>query len=1269
MRKRWTLPAGVWAALLVGLSPVAPVDAAGDRSVADEDREERSSPCAERLRRLREQDRRVEPLIVTLPDPVGSHFAREFDVLLAALSRGLGSLGYVRDLYCMPWSTDPEAESTHEERPGLVLFTGNEAVVAALLVGETPLAGVHAGAMEAALTRAEDMVAASSDGPAGDRDGSRTLEILGPTFSGSAESINLALTSWRSTRARERAVTIRIRSGSATVNGLGEVLRRNLEPGASGVTVESYRSLTASNLDLQSCVWNRFVPERLGLRTRLPPALNERLPEGHPCAPRSSDSADPDADNGRVALLVESSAYGRDFQESGFHVLPFPMHVWRLRELYEKQRAARTPSSEIPGRETAAPEIELERRPRGIPAFGGGATLASQDMILNGILRDLARKRFEVIGVVASDVIDKRFLAERLQELAPGSRVVTFEGDVLLADPRNGPSPSGVLVASSYPVAWPETVTEIAGSRTLRVPAAAARGVLVAACNPSSPASSAPAPAFWLEPDDRGPSRPPPLRFPMDAAQGLYHAARELISGSRAAPPQSVWLSLIGKGDLHTLERIPLHEPPPSTPRGPDGELSWADTLQLGSLAPPTLPRGWWLLLSLATLGFLFALAHVARCLWPEADGWWVLLGFLTLGLVPGLAAGARSLLWRFGHRTDPPEAADPPEPSAREPEDAVPEPGPEAPKDETGADRPLIFGLIPVDLVRRLPWRVHGDASGASDRALHALVALIPVVVGIPYLILSAPVLSGALGTPGDGSEIRSDLAAGWLGNVPPLVVTLLFGITLYLLAGLGLRTLSDLRRLDGRSEGSAARGRLAALSAWSREAGAVAVPVAVTLVLFVVALALASVWIEQSWLDDDSALTVTRSLSLASGASPLMPSLLFGTVLLGWIVLSLFRHRVRRAIPTREEVDDLAAEGLDEALGSRVARLRRAIDPASLWQGARVLWTLLVGAPILYLMLFYERAFTPPLRSVEGASYDWAASTLFLVALVVTVGTGISLLRGWTALRGLLEWLRLSDGGEQEQDGWLERVRKAYAEAGDSRTVAETRRCKALRTLETALERADEEAAPAGVWRRLFRRGPGRGEDPEDDEANPISPDERLRRGLAQLNERFRGRPAGRWLVIAGWRERLTAEPGGRQVDTELEAAAREFFVWSVVRFIRDAFLQLLQLMGFMTAGLLLLLVAVTVYPFEPRRVLLVYLSSLVGLGAVLSVWVVLQIRSEKLLGALEGLETSSWNVLLRRLGVYAGLPVVSILASRFPELRQVFGEWVAPLFKAFQ
>jgi hypothetical protein len=1107
----------------------------------------RPTPCAARIAQLRDQGRRVEPLIATLPDPLDSHFAREFDVLLAAMSRGLGRLGYVQDLHCLPWSQDPGGEPHHGERPGVVLFSGGDAVVAALLVGETPLAGVHARAMAEALRQADEMI----DG--GVERG--VIRILGPTFSGSAPSINLALTAWRAARAegdgRPPAVEVRIRSGSATVDGLGEILRRGLDDGDSRFRMDRFVSLTASNLDLLSCVWNRLVPERLGMRTQLPESMNDQLPAGHPCA---ADANAPDDDNRRVALLVESSAYGRDFEESGFHVVPFPMHMWRLRELYERERKRRQPAEMEMDAAATGPEVELRRRPRGIPAFGGGATLASQDTVLNGILHDLAERRFEVVGVVASDVMDKRFLVERIQALAPGSRIITFEGDVLLADSRNASSPAGVLVASSYPVAWPDSAL-------------------------------GPGPGPGGDGDEAA-ATVPGLRFPLDAAQGVYFAVRELLSGESGAPPRAVWLSVIGKGDLHILERIPLDERPPDpADRSGGGTLFRSDTFAFGGLpvaVPPTrLPRGWWLMLSLVTMGFLVALAHVARCVWS------------TNGGPPGSGS----------------------------------EPAP-------GPDRSRIFGLVPVELVRLPRWSSCGELSKASDRALHALVALIPVVLGVPYFILSVPALSGSLSRIGGGDGLLSDLAGSWVANVPPLVILLLVCVILYLLAGLAVRTLYDVAHGDQSRPVEGFRGRLVQICRTG-------LPFAVTVGLTLGAVLLGSVWIRQSWQDESSALLIDRSLGLSSGASPLLPSLLLGAVLFGWIVLSLFRHRVRRAIPTREEVDDLAHEGVGEAVRRQVGQLRRAIDPASLWQRAGVLWTLLVAAPLVYLMLFYERVFTPPLRSVEGAQYDWSTSVLFVVTLVVTVGAGISLARGWGALRGLLEWLRLGDGADSDRERWLERVREAYSDAGDSRALAERQRLQALRALDDALERT----ATSQETRDLRER-------------------------LEAVETRYGEDPAGRWLMIADWRGTLERTPGDAEgPPTELESAARDFFVWSMVRFIHDAFVQLLQLMGFMTVGLLFLLIAVTVYPFEPQRVLLVYVSSLVALGAALSVWVVLQARSDQLLGVLDGTKTSSWNLLARRLGVYAGLPAASILASRFPELRQVLLDWVAPLFKAFQ
>lgn len=1146
--------------------------------------------CESRFDRLREWGQIESPLIAALPDPLDSHFGREFDALLAAVAHALGRSGYIQDLHCLPWSTDKDAEPVYRERPGIVLFRANapDRALAVLVVGETPLAGVHSQAMGRALELARGRFAADAPDPKGGTRDAQVVKVLGPTFSGSAPSLNLALTVWRrellddwevertaSGKGCKKAKTddpeipgarmvVRIRSGSATADDVGDVLRQGLD-GDPQFEIEEFELLSASNLDQLSCVWNKLMPHRLGMKTRLTGRLAKQLPEDHPCAPDEGQSAE---DNDRVALLVESSAYGRDFEESGFHVELFPMHSWRLREIYEKSQASKKQTDSGSKAATEGTDLVLSRRPHGIPAFGDEATLASQEMILNGILQDLARRRFEVVGVVASDVMDRRFLLERIQAVAPGSRVVTFEGDVLLSQVRNASSPAGVLVASSFPLAWPDPENR-----------------------PDQPAEDGAEPGSEGAPEvaeqaGRSDSAP---RFPFDAAQGVFYATRDLVAGASGAPPMAVRLSIIGNGALHTLARVPLEEPPrQGRPEVEAGDPDPLQASQLLMLRPRRLPRGWWYILSLLTVTYLLAMAHVVRCVWPRR-------------------------------------------PAASEGSDSQADGG----QGKSGKQA-FIFGVIPVELIKPPKWKGCGALSRSSDRVLHALVVLVPVVLGVPYLILSVPALVGPIRgfVPPDG--YRSGMEGPWAEALPPVVIVILVLALVYLLLGLGTRTLWDLTRPRTTAGDSGSR-----RPSWLREALGVVLPLFLTLAGILGATLLGGVWIRQSWFTEHGDLLIGRSLALSSGVSPLLPSLLLGGVLVGWIVLSLFRHRVRRAIPSREEIDELASRGVEKSLLGQICGLRRSIEPASFGQGGGPFWSLLIAAPAFYLVFFYESFLNPPLRSVEGVPFDWATSVLFWLTVVVVVGAGLSLFRGWSALRRLLEWLRQSDGAGVEEDRWLDRIRKAYSEAGDSKVVAETQRRAALTSLWAALRGAQTNVAASDLAERL--------------------------RSVAHDTE---DEPAGRWLTIAGWRSSSESQlRAARGPLLEVREAARDFFVWSVVRFVRDAYMQLLQIMGFMTIGALLLLLAVTAYPFEPRRILLLYVSSLVALAATLSVWVVLQARGDRVLGALEGGQATPWKLLASRLGVYAGLPAVSVLASRFPDLRRVFLDWAGPLFEAFR
>jgi len=89
---------------------------------ATEKLQNRLDTCRDRLEELRGRNYQIEPLVATLPDPIDSHFGREFDTMLAAISRGLGEIDYLPDLQCLPWDLESGAQPIYREQPGLALF-------------------------------------------------------------------------------------------------------------------------------------------------------------------------------------------------------------------------------------------------------------------------------------------------------------------------------------------------------------------------------------------------------------------------------------------------------------------------------------------------------------------------------------------------------------------------------------------------------------------------------------------------------------------------------------------------------------------------------------------------------------------------------------------------------------------------------------------------------------------------------------------------------------------------------------------------------------------------------------------------------------------------------------------------------------------------------------------------------------------------------------------------------------------------------------------
>lgn len=1208
--------------------PPAPVSTGAAPEVDSEELLSFLKPCAERLNALEARDYTTRSLVAILPDPFDSHYQREFDLLLTAVRRALEhpDRGYLQDRHCLSWGEatgQKEASAFHRSLPGVVLFRrdpsletdfadpeesaadigepGSEAeeaeaetgkscdeadqpdgegaepqprnlqcgeVLTLFLVGEVPAWGVQTRALEVALDFAVETSSSPGSSPA-------PLSILGPTFSGSTRSLAVTLSTWRQEylRGGHPAPHFDIVSGSATSPEIGGVLENVLGDGFS------YRSAATDDNRLQDCLWNVFVPHRLGLRTEFSAA-----------APEPGRTEEKKTENGAVALLVESSLYGRGFDRKGFHVLPFPMHISQLRAEHEKQRRKRAQKSEAesePNLGSTPPTLELDLDDHRstldqFPVFDVKGTSRTQDLVLANILTTISRNRIEVAAIVSSNTMDKLFLAEVIRSYAPDVRLVTLEGDLLLTHPQSTPATLGMLVVSSNPLTDPDPLTTGTGVS---------------------------------------------LQFPSDMAQGVYEAMRMLLEDYQ--PAQEVWLSIVGRGSLDPLDRIVFADQDIRS----CSEI--AETDRAASSPPSTSqprvppPRGWALVLSLASLLILFTLYE--------------------------------------------------------------------------GIRRERFLG---IDWRQFAPWPLSNGTCYSAAPLVHGLIVLIPVATAVPYLLMSGPYLRYLAARAEVITAAMLLLPKSWDQAMFLLILTCpaALGLTgLLLVTGLAQRTWTDLWALRGprfsvdpdkpSGEEIKNQGRFLQLGRSILRVAGVVAPFALAMAGILVAV----LWIlkgyhlfgtPSAWLT----LLLQRAISLGSGVSPLLPILLFLSVAVGWVLSSLWRHRTLDELPPplkdatqkagapkttaarTEEHDAKAASRLTDDLRDAIAQVRRAVDPATFWiRDHALLWCLLVLVPALYLSFYYAGRRGPLLRGVETRTFDWWLSLLFLAAVVLLLGSALSLRRGWGALRRWLQLvrsIRFSSGGDEQGTEclWLQKLREVAGLGRRSREELRALRSDALEALEKALD--DEAASEApGALLQLHRRIEGaanRGSEPSRHLEVWMALLEWSGQHVTALSEGRHAQEAAEDTADQGQPEKEEE----KEKEPALVTKARQLFVWQTAYFTREALTQLGQLMGFLMGGLFVLFLAVSTYPFEPHRVLTLYVGGLTLLGVLLTAMILFQMEKDDLIHQLSATGDGvlgRYRGLMGRLALFVGLPLLSVLASQVPVMRRLLFQWLEPVLKS--
>jgi hypothetical protein len=412
---------------------------------------------------------RVTTLIASLSDPKESRLGYDFDMALEAIQRAIESEGYTLDRSRFPWleaatgpapagaaATAPAAANApgsapaasflrgqrHERQPGVILFRIDRPAPQAgaagpvqdllllLLVGETPTWGIQ---QEALMTSLDIAWALEGKRKLNDSQGEPVIRLLGPTFSGTGDSLARVLRTWSATRPERSDARIWVCTGAATA--------------------VDKKSFQRNALPAQVVYAATVIPDEI--------LLGELYRFLARPASSPDSAAAPLLPEGKIGLLVEGgsgygSAVGNAYGTSGTSIqsrrivsIPFPSQISQMRST---TAAGPEPNKKGRNRVTIPFDPPSGKQSDGLPALSPRMTVATDNLIVSNILATISREEIRYVGIVATDILDVIYLVRLIRENCPDVQVILVGNDLRYTDPQFTLDFRGTVIASSYPL-------------------------------------------------------------------------------------------------------------------------------------------------------------------------------------------------------------------------------------------------------------------------------------------------------------------------------------------------------------------------------------------------------------------------------------------------------------------------------------------------------------------------------------------------------------------------------------------------------------------------------------------------------------------------------------------------------------------------------------------------------------------------------------------------------------------------------------------------
>jgi hypothetical protein len=1171
----------------------------------------------------------IEYLIATLPDPKDSSLDHQFDRALDAIRRAIESADFTFDRFWLPWdrsktaappmlATDPKAAqmaTRHLRDPGVILFRGSKSkrLLLLFLVGETPTGGIHRVAFQNALRQIEELpsrIGSKAEEPAKEK----PLRILGPNFSGSADSLALLLKAW--IRGLSPPPKVTIITGNATAINEDEFLKKIDTPGINYYSTilnsqqasdEFYKYLMDRDPQIKSLDDAGSAGARIALLSEVGTGYGQNIRQKMKEALRKFREKQALQDVKRNENQPSTGAAPK--LDPPVLSLTFPLHISQLR-VEEAKNPLRDNAANAPAAKDG--NLPLPMGEAGAPGSKDTAPLFSSletvtmELALREMLSVINRERIRYVGVWATDPQDRIFLIHEIRKHCPNAMIFMFATDLLYLHSESNLDFQGVLVISPYPLFGLNQ--------------------------------------FWTYPFEGGQRR---LQFSSNSAQGYYNATLALLckedrmleyglpfneyrDGQSRHPV--LWLGIVGRngiwpvktfdishGTSHTFS-VPNKSCPPvgaSSSAGPSSDAGKAAPRLgvSGSYWSPTgagsllLIAGVCLFLSLTLLAQLAPFWGRSRMDRADSDQWMGGQSKLSRAIIGPILKLARQI--------------------------------------ERGSQWALLRRLVWIR--RGFLGQVFGDEEFYCyrlDHHINLLGCCISLLTASLFISGVAMLPAWILLSKRDGEALQTGWGRHWvIGVMACMILVFTLGAFIWLMVSLSRWMVSGWRHFHGRI--------------WVLLA-----LVAGVAMITLVGWGLFEVFFE--FKRPEQVFFFLRATELTSGVSVLLPALLIGLAAFLSFFAALRRYNLAERMPClrnpRQRLGDApqflrfdheraqSFEGL-KALEDRVKEM--IVCPISKVPGVAHLSVLIA---VVYF-LFFQQQFIP---SVDGRQFDWFFILAFCVVPLMLVWALMRFFWLWAATKRLLR--RLSWHPLISQFAARHSEEKRFASIPHIDLMTPTPTYSAL-SLSVRQARSFCNALKLGPGQVEERKRIGQlVEEAESELSHSLESDAkgdwqkalRKRRysqaALAELTERVSG------LLEDSWRA-----TGGAHADAAWRDEGKFFLIAHIVAFLQHVFAHLQNLVGLVTMGLLLMLLAAISYPFQPREPLLLFSTVAILTSVVVTLFIFVSASRDKTLSLLSGTAPGKVTVtrdLVFRVLVHGVVPLIALLGVQFPEaVRQIF------------